>query len=356
MTIRAVAERAGVSAMTVSNVINGVNRASEATVATVRAAIAELGYVPNLAARRLAKARATTVGLVYCNSRTPFLDAVLVGSLRATNAHGLQLTLRGGEGTDRAEAEKMAQDLVRNGADALLLVPPVAEMLSGSAALAALAVPVAAIATGKSLPGLTTVRIDNRAAMIAITERVLARGHRRIAYVAGPDAYSVVQARLDGFRAALVAHGVTEQPELVLHGLEFDHAAGLTAGRALLERADPPSAIICTSDDLAAGVIAHANHLGLRLPGDLAVTGFDDTIVASRIWPPLTVVGQPVEEMAYRATHCLIAALDGMASATTADELFDHSIVERESTSMPPRAERATGELRWTSPEGRLQQ
>ncbi|AHE52466.1 hypothetical protein NX02_03560 [Sphingomonas sanxanigenens DSM 19645 = NX02] len=341
--------------MTVSNVINGVNRASEATVATVRAAIAELGYVPNLAARRLAKAHATTVGLVYCNRRTPFLDAVLVGSLRATNAHGLQLTLRGGEGADRAEAERMAQDLVRAGADALLLIPPVAELLSGSAALAALNVPVAAIATGTRLPGVTTVRIDNRAAMVAITERVMSRGHRRIAYVAGPDAYSVVQARLGGFRAALAAHGLDEDPELVLHGLEFDHAAGLFAGRVLLERPAPPSAIICTSDDLAAGVIAHANHLGLRLPADLAVTGFDDTIVASRIWPPLTVVGQPVEDMAHRATQCLIAALDGMGSATTADELFEHSIVERESTSMAPRPQPITGDYGWTSPEGRLQ-
>lgn len=337
VTIRAVAERAGVSAMTVSNVINGVNRASETTIATVRAAIAELGYVPNLAARRLAKARATTVGMVYCNRRTPFLDAVLVGSLRATNAYGLQLILRGGEGSDRVEAERMAQDLVRSGADALLLIPPVAELLSGSPALAALDVPVAAIATGTALPDVTTVRIDNRAAMTAITERVIARGHRRIAYVAGPDAYSVVQARLDGFRAALAAHGLAEDPERVLHGLEFDHGAGLIAGRTLLERADPPTAIICTSDDLAAGVIAHANHLGLRLPADLAVTGFDDTIVASRIWPPLTVVGQPVEEMAFRATQCLIAALDGTGSAAPQDELFDHSIVERESTSMPAR-------------------
>ena len=343
VTIRAVAERAGVSAMTVSNVINSAGRASAPTVERVRAAIAELGYVPNLAARRLAKARATTVGLVYSDRRTPFLDALLVGTLRATNANGLQLILREGEGVSRGEVEGIASDLVRSGADALLLIPPFAELLSGSAALAALGVPVAAIATGTAMPDITTVRIDNRAAMFSITEGVIARGHRRIAYIAGPDHYSVVAARLEGFRDALREHAIAEDPQLVLHHCGFDYESGVAAGRALLERDDRPTAIICSSDDLAAGVIAQANRMGLQLPVDLAVTGFDDTILASRIWPPLTVVRQPVEDMAFRATQCLIAALNAAAGAgAPSDEIFDHEIVERESTSVPLPA---TGDL-----------
>jgi LacI family transcriptional regulator len=335
VTIRAVAEMAGVSAMTVSNVVNGAGRASAATIETVQAAIAELGYVPNLTARRLAKARATTVGLIYSDRRTLFLDAVLVGTLRATNAHGLQLLLRDGDGVAQDEAERIAQDLVNSGADALLLVPPFAEQLSGSAALAALGVPLAAIATGKAMPDVTTVRIDNRAAMFSITERVIARGHRRIAYVAGPDEYSVVAARLDGFREALSKHGILEDPHLLVQHGEFDYASGIVAGQALLAQPDRPTAIICSSDDLAAGVIAQANHIGLRLPDDLAVTGFDDTILASRIWPPLTVVRQPVEDMAFRATQCLIAALGHVdGTAEVSDEIFDHDIVERKSISV----------------------
>jgi LacI family transcriptional regulator len=337
VTIRAVAERAGVSAMTVSNVINDAGRASAATVATVQAAIAELGYVPNLAARRLAKARATTVGLIYSNQRTPFLDAVLVGTLRATNAHGLQLILREGDGVTREEAERIAQDLVRSGADALLLIPPFAERLSGSAVIADLDVPLAAIATGTAMPDVTTVRIDNRAAMLSITEQVIANGHRRIAYIAGPDHYSVVAARLDGFHEALRRHGLSADPDLlVCHG-EFDYASGRAAGNRLLSRQDRPTAIICSSDDLAAGVIAQANHMGLRLPGDLSVTGFDDTILASRIWPPLTVVRQPVEDMAFRATRCLIAALgNSEGPGEVRDEIFDHDIVQRESIARAP--------------------
>lgn len=334
VTIRAVAEKAGVSAMTVSNVINGAGRASVATIAMVQSAIAELGYVPNLAARRLAKARATTMGLVYSDRRTPFLDAVLVGTLRATNAHGLQLILRDGEGVTRNEAECIATDLVRSGADALLLIPPFAELLSGSSVLAGLGVPVAAIATGTSLPDVMTVRIDNRAAMFSITERVIARGHRRIGYVAGPDHYSVVAARTEGFQDALRNHGIAEDPRLCHLDTGFDYRSGTAAGEALLALEDRPTAIICSSDDLAAGVIAQANHRGLQLPADLAVTGFDDTILASRIWPPLTVIRQPVEEMAFRATQQLIAELGSADRAlSVTDEIFDHQLLERESTS-----------------------
>lgn len=334
VTIRAVAERAGVSAMTVSNVINGAGRASVATVATVRAAIADLGYVPNLAARRLAKARATTLGLVYSGRRMPFLDAVLVGTLRATNAHGLQLILRESDGTG-AEAECVARDLIRSGADAILLVPPFAELLSGSDVIESLGVPMAAIATGRPLPDITTVRIDNHAAMHAITDRVVACGHSRIAYVAGPDHSSVVPARLEGFLQALGRHGITAIPELIISHGDFDYASGVKAGRALLAQAERPTAIICSSDDLAAGIIAEASHRGLSLPRDLSVTGFDDTILASCIWPPLTVIRQPVEDMAFRATQCLIAALardDG--DWTISDEIFDHRLVERESISV----------------------
>ncbi|MBT2243358.1 LacI family DNA-binding transcriptional regulator [Sphingobium sp. BHU LFT2] len=330
VTIRAVAERAGVSAMTVSNVINGAGRASATTIATVQAAIAELGYVPNLAARRLAKARATTVGLIYSNRRTPFLDAVLVGSLRATNANGLQLILRDGDGVTLDEAERIAQELVRSGADALLLIPPFAEQLSGSAILPALGVPFAAIATGTPLSGISTVRIDNQAAMDALTRRVIADGHRRIAYVAGPDHYSVVAARLDGFYAALQDAGLRVDDSLIVEHSAFDHASGMAAAQALLARPDRPTAILCSSDDLAAGVIAQAGQMGLTLPHDLSVTGFDDTILASRVWPPLTVIRQPVEDMAFRATQCLIGAL-GKGGMRVSDEIFDHQLVQRAS-------------------------
>ncbi|WP_241491961.1 substrate-binding domain-containing protein [Sphingomonas endophytica] len=323
------AARAGVSAMTVSNVINRAGRASPATVAAVRAAVEELGYVPNVVARRLARARATTVGVLYAGERTPFLDAILVGALRATNARGLQLVLYHEEQLSLDAAEGAVLSLARSGADALLLVPPFAELLCDSAVLAELALPVAAIATDQVAPGMSTVRIDNRAAMADLTALVVARGYRRIALVAGRRDYSVSAARIAGFQDALAAHGLPSEAGLIVEG-GFDVASGEAAARRLLARDVRPDAIMCSCDDMAAGVIAEAHRRGLRLPHDLAVTGFDDTMVAARMWPSLTTVYQPAEEMAFRATEQLIGAGDGDLVAN--DLIVAHTIVEREST------------------------
>ncbi|KQN93253.1 LacI family transcriptional regulator [Sphingomonas sp. Leaf231] len=329
VTIRAVAERAGVSAMTVSNVINRTGRASPATAAAVHAAVAELGYVPNVVARRLARARATTVGLLYSGRRAPFLDAILVGALRATNARGLQLLLHQEEPSSRAAAEHAAQSLARGGADALLLVPPFAELLSGSDMLATLRLPVAAIATGHVLPDIATVRIDNRAAMAELTALLIARGHRRIALIAGNPGHSDSAERVEGYRDALAAHGIAADPALLIAG-RYDQPSGEAAAQLLLARNPLPDAIMCSNDDMAAGVIAAAHRRGVRLPHDLAVTGFDDTTLAARIWPSLTTVRQPAEDMAFRAAERLIGTGDGDTSAT--DLIVAHAIIEREST------------------------
>ncbi|MGK6322052.1 LacI family DNA-binding transcriptional regulator [Sphingomonas sp. DT-51] len=333
VTMRAVAARAGVSPMTVSNVINGAGRAGAATVAAVRAAIDELGYVPNLSARQLARARATTVGLIYSGARTPFLDAILTGSLRATNAHGLQLLLREEQRLTRDAAEEAARALVRGGADALLLIPPFAELLSEGGVAGALGVPAAAIATGGTLPGTATVRIDNRAAMRALTQRLIARGHRRIGFVAGPSNHSDSYGRVDGYREALVAAAIPLDAALEFEG-RFDHGSGCAAAETLLGLAAPPSAIMCSNDDMAAGVIGAAHRRGLRLPRDLAVTGFDDTTMASLISPALTTVRQPIQQMAYRAAEMLIRAGRRGGVAAAEDELVDYELIERESTAV----------------------
>ncbi|WP_343527272.1 LacI family DNA-binding transcriptional regulator [Sphingomonas sp.] len=330
VTIRAVGARAGVSAMTVSNVINGVGRVSPATRATVLAAIEALGYVPNVAARRLAKARVTTLGLLYSDKGTPFIDLVLLGALRATNARGLQFIAQAEDALTRAAAEAAVRALVQGGAAGVLLVPPFAELLSGSGLFAELGVAAAAIATGQAMPDISTVRIDNRAAMAAMTRAVVARGHSRIGFLAGPRHFSVADERLAGFRDGLGASGLADDPGLVVRG-GFDPESGAAAGRALLTLAERPSAILCSSDDMAAGLIGEAHRMGLRLPADLAVTGFDDTAIAARVWPPLTVIRQPVGDMAFQAVEQVLASL---RSRAVEDRVVAYELVSRESVAV----------------------
>jgi LacI family transcriptional regulator len=327
VTIRAVGERAGVSAMTVSNVINGAGKVGPATRAAVLAAIEELGYRPNIAARRLAKAGATTLGLLYSSWGTPFIDSILLGALGATNARGLQFIAQGQEDLTRQAAEAAVRSLVQSGAAGVLLVPPFAELLSGSGLFAELGVAAAAIATGQRMADISTVRIDNRAAMTAVTAHVAGLGHRRIGFLAGPETFSVAAERLAGFRDGLAAHGLDHDPTLVIRS-GFDPASGAAAGRQMLDRPDRPSAILCSSDDMAAGLIGEAHRMGLSLPGDLAVTGFDDTAVAARLWPPLTVIRQPVGDMAFRAVEQVLASL---RSREVEDRVLDYELVVRES-------------------------
>jgi LacI family transcriptional regulator len=174
---------------------------------------------------------------------------------------------------------------------------------------------------------MATVRIDNRAAMAAMTMHVARAGHRRIGFLAGPQHFSVADERLAGFRDGLSASGLDDDPSLVVRA-GFDPAAGAAAGRVLLDREDRPSAILCSSDDMAAGLIGEAHRRGLRLPQDLAVTGFDDTAIAARLWPPLTVIRQPVGDMAFRAVEQVLASL---RSRQVEDLVVEFELVGRES-------------------------
>lgn len=328
ITIRAVAQHAGVSAMTVSNVINGTRNVSAEKAERVLASAAALGYVPNVAARSLANARATKIGLLYSVFRVPFLDALLVGALRAANARGMQLILHECPDVALDTAVQGAHALKQSGADALLAIPPFAELLSGTPILSGLGLPVAAIATGYPLPDISTVRLDNRVAMRELTAFVLAKGHRRIGFVAGPERHSDGVQRALGFRDALTEAGLPFDPALSFAG-RFDYKSGVEAAEYFLVHPIRPTAIICSNDEMAAGVAARALGSGLRLPEELSITGFDDTQLASRMWPPLTVIRQPVEQMAYAAVDQLIVAFSGKSMARSLDLLLPHDLIDR---------------------------
>jgi LacI family transcriptional regulator len=331
VTIQAVAERAGVSTMTVSNVFNRTGKVGQATRARVLAVIEELGYVPNQAARRLVGSAVARIGLIYSGNEGMFANAALAAVAVVAAEKGLQLLIKSAQGASAGPTVGFARALVRSGAQGLLLIPPFAEMLAGSPALADLGVPVAAIATAMPLRGITTIRIDNRAAAQAITERLIARGRRRIAVIAGPSTHSDSVARLEGHHDALQAHGLAFTDDLCVEG-NFSFASGLEAADRLLDLTDRPDAIVAANDDMAAAVLWTAHRRGLNLPGELAVTGFDDTLVATRVWPALTTIRQPIREMASEAIELLAKAVrDPAGNGEPRDVILPFALVERES-------------------------
>lgn len=327
VTIQEVAQHAGVSAMTVSNVLNRTGKVGKDTADRVRTVVAELGYTPNSAARQLTGARATAIGLLFASGQTPFLEALLVSALKATASRGMQLLIADGSPSSADEALSDARDLIARGADALLLVPPYPELLSGTDHCANLGIPLAAIAAGHALPDMSTVRIDNRGEMRKLVNYLIARGHHRIGFLAGPQVHADARERLAGYREALNQAGIQYDEELVVEG-RFNHASGEAAAASLLSLASPPTAIAACNDDMAAGVLAVAHQLRIDVPRDLAVTGFDDTLIASRVWPPLTVIRQPFEAMAAAAMECLFAGLENpkvIADRELAGELIQRA-------------------------------
>lgn len=336
VTIQAVAERAGTSTMTVSNFLNGTGKMGDATRERVREAVEALGYKPNAAARALASSGAARIGLVYANPQNAFLSAMLVGTLHAAATRGAQLMVQhGGKSADYETLAEALRALVRSGANALLLPPPYSEVVVGRPILAELGVPVAVVAAGRPMPGMVTVRVDDRAAAEAMTNLLIEQGHRRIGFIGGPESHGSTAGRRQGYRDALRTHGLAEEAELMVDG-DFTFESALDAGEQLLELPNPPSAIFAANDDMAAAVISLAHRRGLRIPEKLAIAGFDDTPIAVKSWPPLTTIRQPIADMAERATLALVTRLAGGDSAGDDDVLVDFTLVERGTTGFLP--------------------
>ena len=331
--MHAVAVRAGVSPMSVSNVINGHN-VRPATREAVLRAIDELNYKPNIAARALASASTTRIGLLYNSPESAFVSALLVGALDAATRFGAQLLIRRFE-EKRALADILF-DMVQGGANALILPAPYCEVASGTALVDRLKVPVIALCSGDELPDMSSVRVDDVAAARDMTNYLIGLGHRRIGFVRGAQTHIVRRTRFEGYRLALSAHGIEFDPDLVVDG-DLTFESGLAATEQLLSLRRPPTAIFASNDDMAAAVISVAHRRDIRVPDQLSVVGFDDSPISRKIWPTLTTIRQPIVDMTAMAVESVIEMLgDSQAKPSNNSTTYaDFSLVIRGSSGPP---------------------
>jgi LacI family transcriptional regulator len=308
-TIEDVAARAGVSIKTVSRVLNGERYVAAATAEKVAAAVAALGFRPNLAARALAGRRSFQIALVYGNP-SPYFAHNLQAGVRARCAEqGYRMIAQPADADAPNLREEIAALVDQAQLDGLILTPPFTEHEGIAAELAARGLPWVATSPAAPNPARASVAIDNQAAAAAMTAHLVACGHRRIGFVKGDPRFAVSAMRLAGYKAALKAAGIGYDASLVKPG-SFDFASGRAAAEALLALPEPPSAIFAASDDMAAGVLAAAHANAIAVPGALSVAGFDDTDLAAVVWPPLTTVHQPVRDLGYAAADLLLAPAD----------------------------------------------
>lgn len=343
VTIQDVARTAGVSAMTVSRVVNGEKNVRESTRQAVLDAVERLNYSPNTAARSLAAGEATHIGLLYANPSAAYLSQFLVGALDGARRTGSHLLIEACEGESAGEQAEATRRFAQTNVEGVILPPPLSESKPVRRELDEAGIPVVSVAMGLAAEGALNVRIDDFEAATAMTRHLLDLGHRRIGFITGHPAHIASIERLRGFRACLAEAGLDPDEAPVEEGF-FTYRSGLTAAERLLGREDRPTAIFASNDDMAAAAVNVAHRWGLDVPQDLSVVGFDDTAPATIVWPELTTVRQPVAAMAEAALHLLLADLKArrFGGPPAATELvLDHELIVRESSGPPPRVQKS---------------
>ena len=297
VTMAEVANLAGVSPMTVSNVLNNKPSVLPERRKAVLDAMDKLNYRPNVAARALASAGTIRIGLLYREVENAILGAMLVGALKASVRFGFQLIIRSYDETK--PLDDVAAFAV-SGIDGLLLPPPLCELVSFSGISAKLSIPMIGLAPGTNLPDIPAVRIDDELAAYEATSLLLDKEERFI-WEARPI-----------------------------------YEAGLALADMVCKMEERPSAILAGSDDIAAAFVNVMHRCGLRVPEDISIVGFDDTPIAVKIWPALTTVRQPLARIAEQATERLIQTIRNPEQHRNDVIFIPHEIIQRASVSDYP--------------------
>jgi len=323
--------------MTVSRVINGQNNVREPLRQRVLESIKELDYTPNIAARSTRVGMGVTrVGILFSNPSESYLSKTMVGSLEQSRKLGCQLIPEYCAGI--TSQKKAVNRLVEAGVEGVILPPPLCDSEATVRMLTGLDIPVVALATAVPLAEVSAVYIDDYRSAIAITRHLIKLGHRKIAFVKGDPAHTPTQRRLDGFLKAMEEAGLAVPGHWIVPG-RFTYKSGLAAAEKLLGGGELPTAILASNDDMAAAVVSMAQGRGIRVPEELSVGGFDDTPIASIIWPEMTTVHQPITAMGAAAVsiiHQMVTELRSGRAPRVVHQRMRYKLVKRGSTGPAP--------------------
>jgi LacI family transcriptional regulator len=329
VTIKDVAALAGVSIKTVSRVLNREPNVRSETRERVSKAVKTLNFTPNFAARALAGSRSYLLGLYYDSQSLGYTSAIQVGAMNGSRAAGYHLLVERVDSEGPAAREQVETLLSAVKVDGLILSPQVCERPGVLEALEDRRVPYVRIGPATQFDRSSYVHMDDEKAAYEMTLHLQGLGHTRIGFVKGHVDHAATPLRHQGFQRAMRDAGLEVRPEWVQSG-NFSFRSGIGAAERLLNLAERPTAIFATNDDMALGVMTVASRMGLSLPKQLSVAGFDDSPIAQVVWPQLTTVRQPVERMAYEAATMLIDELG--RSKTPKARLLDFELIVRGST------------------------
>lgn len=335
VTIKDVARVAGVSVATVSRALNGHANVTEQTRARVMGVVAQLRFVPSSAAQSMITRRTHTVGALLPDLHGEYFSELIRGIDLAARARGLHLLVSSSHG-DAAEAAAALRAM--NGrVDGLLVMSPhvSADFLWGNVSEDLPAVLMnTRVAGGRH----SSFAVDNHGGACAMVRHLVGRGHRHIAFVAGPESNFEAQERLRGFRDAIaeLLPGLGEQ---VLQG-DFTQESGFRAGSQVVALTQRPSAVFASNDMMAIGCLSALNEAGLQVPADIALAGFDDIPISRYVTPPLTTVRARITELGGLALERLASAIESPERQVPLQQTLRADLIVRQSTAAPSVASR----------------
>jgi LacI family transcriptional regulator len=338
VTIHDVAKKAGVSFKTVSRVLNNEANVSVETQDKVRKAISALQYSPSIAARVLAGSRSFLIGLLYDTPSSYYTHSIQMGALERCRDAGFHLVLEKCNSDARNVAAVTLVNIKRTRLDGVILTPPLSDNQAIRETLVEQKIPHVLISPPRLEPEISSVYMDDRRAAFDMTQYLISLGHRRIGFIKGLSRHGAAMLRLLGYEDALRSSGIKLDEALVKDG-NFRFQSGADAAEQLLRQKERPTAIFASNDEMGAGAVATAHRLGISIPRELSVVGFDDVPYASITWPALTTVHQPIVEMGAAAAGLLIGGIQsrktdpaGLAPSIS----FQHEMKIRGSTGPAP--------------------
>jgi LacI family transcriptional regulator len=302
VTLADVARQAGVSAMTVSRVVNGEPLVKAATRERVMAVIADMKYTVSQVVRRGAEREPIRIGVLYSNPSAGYLSEFLIGLINQASSSGVQLAV---EWVDQHRGVASVDSFLAGGLDAVIIAPPLGDCGALVDSVVERGLAAMTVAPGRPGAGVSSVGVDHHGAAVKMTQHLIALGHERIGFITGSATHSATECRLKGFRSAMRQARLATPDDFVVPGL-FTYNSGLVAAEALLARTPRPTAIFASNDDMAAATVTVAHRLGLDVPGDLTVVGCDDTPIATSSRPELTTIRQPIRMMAASSVNLLV--------------------------------------------------
>jgi LacI family transcriptional regulator len=331
VTINSVASHAGVSKKTVSRVLNNEPNVSAATREKVLAVFKELDYTPNPIARGLAQNRSFIIGCLYDNPSKSYITRVQTGALEACKENNYNLLIHPCEFRGEALINNIEQLLQTSRLDGIVLTPPFGDFAELASFLKSKKIPYARVASALLQDDSISVRSNDEQGAFEITEHLINLGHKSIAFIKGHPDHSATQQRFKGYRRSLASHGIEFDERLVEEG-NFSYHSGVDSARSILDLSPRPTAVFASNDYMAAAVLKLATQRQLKVPDDISIAGFDNAPIARHIWPGLTTIAQPVEEMTKQAVTQLISHI-AQPQEQPYQVTLESRLITRESTS-----------------------